>query len=568
MSTRSPWRSIALSACVTAVVTGAGCAGSDQLESAGARGWDVEDRLDQYATYRLDVDLEGLTEEQRAIVGLLIEASQHADAIFWDQAYGKQDSLLAAIQDPAIRRYVEINYGPWDRLAGDEPFLEGVGPKPAGANFYPADLTVPEFERVLERASQETAEQLTGLYSLVRRRDDGSLYAIPYHEAYRAEVEAIADRLRQAASLAEDPGLARYLRLRAQAILSDEYRESDRAWLDMKTNAIDVVIGPIETYEDQLMGYKAAYEGVVLIKDREWSDRLSRFADFLPELQRGLPVPAEYKQEMPGTESDLNAYDAVYYAGQINAGSKAIAVNLPNDEQVQLEKGTRRLQLKNAMRAKFDSILQPISRVLIAQDQREHVTFEAFFANTMFHEVAHGLGIKNTITGAGTVREALKEHASAMEEGKADILGLYMLTRLRDQGEIAEGELLDNYVTFLASIFRSVRFGASSAHGRANMIRFNFFQEHGAFSRDSETGTYRVELERMSEAMTALSRLILTTQGDGDYEAAGRLISDMGVIGPDLRGDLDRLDGLDIPVDIVFEQGASVLDGLPDTADE
>ena len=228
----------------------------------------------------------------------------------------------------------------------------------------------------------------------------------------------------------------------------------------MKSNAVDVVIGPIETYDDALFGYKAAHEAYVLIKDREWSERLARYAKLLPGLQRGLPVPEAYKREKPGTDSDLNAYDAVYYTGQANAGSKTIAINLPNDEQVQLKKGTRRLQLKNAMRAKFDRILVPIGEELIAEDQREHIEFDAFFANVMFHEVAHGLGIKNTINGKGTVRDALKEQAGALEEGKADILGLYMITRLQQQGELPDADLDDNYVTFLAGIFRSIRFGA------------------------------------------------------------------------------------------------------------
>lgn len=532
-------------------------------ESIG--GLEVRERLDQYATYRLTADLEPLSAEQHRILRLLIDAARHADSVFWLQAYGEPGPILDATASPAARRYLEINYGPWDRLADDESFLGGIGPKPAGANFYPRDLTAEAFRSALEGLPEEVSDHLRSQYTLVRRADDGRLRAIPYHEAYSGHARAIADRLRAAARLAEDPGLRRYLELRAEAILSDEYRESDRAWLEMKTNTIDVVIGPIETYEDQLFGYKAAYEGLVLIKDRAWSERLSHLTTFLPELQLGLPVPERYRRETPGTESELNAYDAVYYSGHANAGPKAIAVNLPNDEVVQLEKGTRRLQLKNAVRAKFDSILVPISRVLIAPNQREHVTFDAFFANTMFHEVAHGLGIKNTVTGKGTVREALKEHASAMEEGKADILGLYMLTRLQERGVLQDRDLKDNYVTFLASIFRSVRFGAASAHGRANMVRFNFFREHGAFSRDSITGTYRVDFDRMTEAMTSLSELILTIQGDGDHAAAGRLLAEKGVIGSELRSDLDRLAEHDIPVDIIFEQGPSVL-GLESSA--
>jgi hypothetical protein len=340
--------------------------------------------------------------------------------------------------------------------------------------------------------------------------------------------------------------------------MDDEYRASDIAWMDMKDNPIDVVIGPIETYEDRLFGYKAAHEAYVLIKDMEWSERLSRFAALLPSLQRALPVDARYRRESPGTASDLNAYDVVYYAGHANAGSKTIAINLPNDESVQLQKGTRRLQLKNAMRAKFDRIMMPIAEQLIAEDQRHHVTFDAFFGNTMFHEVAHGLGVKNTVNGRGPVRTALREHASPMEEGKADVVGLYMVTQLFERGELTDGSIEDHYVTFLAGIFRSVRFGASSAHGQANMVRFNFFQEHGAFTRDA-AGAYRVDFDAMRAAVDALSELILTLQGDGDYEGVDRLMRERGMVPPELEGDLARLDELGIPRDIAFEQGIEVL---------
>jgi len=297
----------------------------------------------------------------------------------------------------------------------------------------------------------------------------------------------------------------------------------------------------------------------VLVKDREWSNRLARYVALLPGLQRGLPVPDAYKREKPGAESDLNAYDAVYYTGQSNAGSKTIAINLPNDEQVQLEKGTRRLQLKNVMRAKFDHILVPVADELIAEDRREHIEFDSFFANVMFHEVAHGLGIKNTIGRKGTVREALKEQAGALEEGKADVLGLYMVTRLQEQGDLEEANLDDNYVTYLAGIFRSIRFGASSAHGRANAAQFSFFQERGAFTRDSTSGRYRVDLPKMRAAVDALAGQILRLQGDGDYAGAGRFMTERAVISPALQRDLDRLGTKRIPVDIVFEQGVDVL---------
>ncbi|MGA8205884.1 MAG: hypothetical protein WB812_15295 [Woeseiaceae bacterium] len=510
-------------------------------------------RPEIYAEVPLTADIGYLTDNQREMLGLLIKAAQIMDDLFWRQAYGDDyKTWLASIGDDRTRLFARLNYGPWDRLDADKPFLEGAGPKPAGAAFYPPDMTSEEFEQVYLPGKK-------GQYSFIRRDDKGALELVPYHVAFESQLKQAADLLREAAGLAESVDFANYLKLRANALISDDFRISDLYWMDVKDNDIDLVIGPIETYEDKLYGYRASYEAYVLLKDLEWSARLAKFTTFLPRLQAGLPVPDAYKQETPGSDSDLNAYDVLYYAGDCNAGAKTIAINLPNDEQVQLEKGTRRLQLKNAMRAKFEKILEPIADVLVADDQRSHVTFDAFFANTMFHEVAHGLGIKNTIDGKGTVREALLDVASSMEEGKADILGLYMIQELQKAGELGDVDLRDYYVTFMASVFRSVRWGASDAHAKANMVRFNFFVEHGAFERDADTGKYRVDFERMTEATRDLSRLLLTLQGDGDYEGARRLTEEKGVVGSQLQSDLDKLTRAGIPVDIRFDQGAAVL---------
>ncbi|NNE06634.1 MAG: Zn-dependent hydrolase [Xanthomonadales bacterium] len=509
-------------------------------------------RFDIYADVRLNTDLSHLSDNQRHMIGLLIDAAKITDGLFWRQVWGNKNELLNSIDDPATRRFAEINYGPWDRLAGDQPFIESYGPRPPGARFYPEDMTREEFE-AWDHAGKD------GQYSIVKRDHEGNLQLVPYSVEYAEELGRIEHLLRGAAELAEDPQFANYLQLRADALVSDDYQASDMAWMDMKNNQIELVIGPIENYQDALYNYRSAFETFVLIKDMAWSERLSKFAQYMPELQRGLPVPEEYKREMAGTDADLNAYDVAYVAGDANSGSKTIAINLPNDEEVQLSKGTRRLQLKNAMLAKFNQILVPIADELIADDQRQHITFDSFFGNTMFHEVAHGLGIKNTLDGRGTVRAALKEHSSAIEEGKADILGLYMVQRLRDMGEITEGELMDDYVTFLAGIFRSVRFGASSAHGRANMIRFNFFSEAGAFSRDEETGKYRVNVPEFEAAVEALSRKLLTLQGDGNYEEVAAFIAANGNVGQQLQADLDLLTTRNIPVDIVYQQGKEVL---------
>jgi len=507
-------------------------------------------RLSIYHPVALEPDLSALSDDQREMLRLMIRAAEIMDGLFWRQAFGDPAPLFDSLDDADVRAFVELNYGPWDRLDGNKPFLTGYGEKPAGANFYPADMTREEFEAWNNPDKRNP-------YSLVRRLDSGNLLLVPYSARFREPLMRAAELLREAADLAESDAFARYLRLRAEALMSGEYRASDMAWMDVRDNDIELVIGPIESYEDQLFGIRTAFEAFVLIKDQAWSDRLARFAALLPDLQRGLPVPAAYKAEEPGTDADLNAYDAVYYAGDANAGAKTIAINLPNDEQVQLDKGTRRLQLKNTMRAKFDHILVPIAELLIDPAQQDSITFDAFFANIMFHEVAHGLGIKYTVEGEVPVREALAEYASAVEEGKADILGLNMIKQMVAMGEW-DGELTEHYVTFLAGIFRSVRFGASSAHGRANMVAFNWFAEHGAFARDRDSGRYSVDVEAFEAAIDSLSHRLLTLQGDGDYEAVGAFLNEYAAMPESLADDLARAGEAGIPVDIRLIQGPEV----------
>jgi len=536
----------------TSMLTACGDTNNNQQNNSTTLLPEYQNRLDIYKTVTLNADLSHLSTNQKKMLGLLIEASDIIDDLFWQQSLGQnKEQFLANIKDEKTRQFARVNYGPWDRLDGDKPFLTNTLVKPHGAQFYPKDITKSEFE-------QAVFNDKNGLYSLVKRNDEGQLITIAFSEAYAEQVNRIAVILEKAATFADDKEFSNYLVMRAQALRSDDYQASDFAWMDMKNNPIDIVIGAIETYEDQLYGYRAAFESYVLIKDLTWSKKLEKFAEYLPELQKTLPVNRKYKKEVPGSDADLNAYDVIYYAGHSNAGGKTIAINLPNDEEVQLKKGTRRLQLKNAMQAKFDAIMLPIAQTLITPEQRKNVTFTAFFANTMFHEVAHGLGIKNTINDKGTVRQALKEHASALEEGKADILGLYMIRQLLEKGAISEGTLQDYYTTFLAGIFRSVRFGASSAHGKANMVRFNYFAEQGAFSRD-EKGLYRVDIEKMTAAIDSLSELILTIQGDGDYQAVDKLVNESGIIKATLAEDLAILEAAKIPVDITFKQGKQVL---------
>jgi len=524
----------------------AGCNSTDKKFTE-----EMKANLAKFDEVTLTTDLGWLSSSEREIVSILIDAASIMDDIFWMQAYGDKEALFAGIDNEFAEDYAKIHYGPWDRLNNNQPFIASFGAKPKGAQFYPEDMTVEEFE------AWDDPDKAS-LYTIIRRDSEGALMSIPYSEAYQEQHMKAAELLRQAAGLAEDAGLKKYLDMRADALLSNEYQASDFAWMEMKESNIDFVVGPIENYEDGLFGYKAAHEAFVLVKDPEWSAKLVKYNAMLPDLQKGLPVAPDYKAEMPGTDADMNVYYALYYAGDCNAGSKTIAINLPNDPEIHLAVGSRKLQLKNSMKAKFDRILVPIADKLIDESQRQYITFDAFFENTTFHEVAHGMGVKNTINGMGPVREALKEQYSALEEAKADIMGLYLVTKLYEMGEITSGEVMNNYVTFFAGIFRSSRFGAASAHGKANMMNMKYFADNGAFVYQDD-GTYKVNLDEMKAAVVSLLEKILTIQGDGDYEAAKAWIEADGIMTESLRRDLEMVNAAGIPVDIVFKQGKEVL---------
>ncbi|MDP3467200.1 MAG: hypothetical protein Q8S11_02625 [Daejeonella sp.] len=332
----------------------------------------VAERLPVYAKVRLTTDIEKLSENERKVLPLLIRAAEIMDELFWMQTYPQRDSLLSAVEDEKTREFIKINYGPWDRLNDNKPFVKGIGDKPLGSGFYPVDMTREELEK-------SDVSDKNGLYSMIRRQESGKLISIPYHIYFKDELKKAADFLLQAAQITDEIQLKKYLTLRAEAFLTDNYIPSDIAWMDMTNSGLDIIIGPIENYEDGLFNARAAFESYVLVKDKEWSKRLEKYVAMLPELQKGLPVDDAYKKELPGTSSQLAAFDVVYYAGDGNSGGKTIAVNLPNDETIQQKKGTRRSQLKNAMRAKFDKIMLPISAELIDESQQSHLSFDAFF---------------------------------------------------------------------------------------------------------------------------------------------------------------------------------------------
>ena len=545
-------KKLMISIMAVTMLAAVGCKSNKDAEPQEPELSEIQQKVNEYAPFTLTTDLSVLSEKEQQLIPIFIQIAEVMDDLYWEQTYGTENRMaLDTISDPAIKEFAQIQYGAWDRLDCEKPFVPGVGEKPKGANFYPVDMTEEEFNALNDKNKESQ-------YTILRRDENGALKVIPYHEAYAEKLAVVDSLLGEAIELAEDPGLKKYLVERRKAFQTDDYFASDMAWMDMKSSKLDFVVGPIENYEDALFGYKTAYEAYVLVKDEEWSNNLSKFVKMLPDLQKQLPCDAKYKKEVPGTESDLNVYDVIYYAGDCNAASKTIAINLPNDERVQLKKGARRLQLKNAMQAKFETILVPISKLFICDEQINNVKFDAFFSNVCFHEVAHGLGIKNTVNGKGNVRSALKNQYSAWEEAKADICGLFLTQTLIEQGEITGITVEDAYVTYIAGILRSVRFGATEAHGIANMMCFNYMQDNGAFTRNTE-GKYVIDVDKAKAAMRGWAALILQVEGDGDIEFAQKYASENGKIRPELQKDLDAIRTNNIPKDIRYNQGLEAL---------
>ncbi|MGC9373506.1 MAG: dipeptidyl-peptidase 3 family protein [Bacteroidales bacterium] len=512
----------------------------------------IDKLLANYADVELTTDLSVLNENQKEMIPLLFEAAKIIDELYWIQTCGNKEKYLKSIPNEKYKEYFYINYGPWDRLNGMQPFIDGVDTKPNGANFYPVDMTYQEFDTFDDLKKFDS-------YTLLRRNEVGGLKTVPYHEAYKNKLVKIAELMKQAASLAENNNFKNYLLERAEALLTDDYYQSNFAWMMMKDNILDFIVGPIEDIDDRLYFSKASYQSMLLVKDIESSKNMEKYSLLVPFLQKNLPVDEKYKTEIPGALSDIMVYDVIYCSGNWNAGSKKIAITLPRDGRVQLAVGSRKLQFKNVMKAKFEKILKPIAYLLIDKDQRKHVKFDAFFQNTMFYEVGSALGIKNMVTREGTVRDGLKEQYNVIEECKNDILSLFFLTKLHEMGELPETDLMDNYVTYMADIFRSVRFGISNDQGVANMIRFYYFEEKGAFTRNKKLGTYTINFEKMQDAMLQLAEEILVIQGNGDYEKAKKMIEEKGYIRDELLEDLYRIQKEQIPKDIVFKQGLEVL---------
>ena len=511
---------------------------------------------EKYAPVEISAKLDGLTEKEQQLLGKLIEAARAIDVIYWKQA--SKDGLelrsqLAASDaelDKLKLRFLNINKFGFDRLNGNQPFL-GEKPLPKGATFYPEDLTVEELESYVAEHPEEK-EALYGLCTVVQR-DGEKLKAVPYSEIYKEELTKAANLLKEAAELADEETLKNYLNLRADALLSDNYFESDMAWMDLK-GKFDIVIGAIEVYEDGLMGLKAAYESYVLVKDQAASEELENYISSMEEMQQNLPVDAKFKQRKVQLGSSVGVFTQVFTAGQCEGGSKTIAISLPNDPKVREAKGARKVMLKNAIDAKFEKILRPIADRMMVAEQKELVDRDFFFSNTLLHEISHSLGNDYILDENGEstgiqIEEKLKEFGTSIEECKADIGGLYAADVMVKKGLMTDADVEKAYATYTAGIFRSVRFGAASAHGKANALTINWLLDKGGVSVNDE-GKYMVHKDEFHAAIEELLATVLTLQHTGDYEGAKALFDKYGKLPADITTKLEAM--TDIPVDIEF----------------
>ena len=505
----------------------------------------VQEKLNSYATVEIGSSFfSGISDNGRQVLDYFRLTADEIDNIYWDQSFGDK-AELAKLPTEAQRLYALVNYGPWDRRDA-QPFVEGYGERPAGANFYPADMTDEEFEALEDPAKLSP-------YTLIRRAEDGSLKVVWYHDAYKANIDKIANYLHAAADYTIKPSVRNYLLKKIDALRTDDYYDSDIAWLEMDDSKMDLVIGPNETEDDRRYGIKASYEAFVLLKDLNLTASLQEFTQMIPELQKSLPCKDEYKSFVPGDSSNIFAYDAVYYAGGANSGTKVIAINLPYDTRVQEEKGTRTALLNNVIREKFYKIVMPAGRLLIEKAQHQGLDERAFFWNIAFREVAHGLGVKQTVNGKGSVNDALGNEALAIEEMKGDILGVYLAVKLVNEGRIDQLVTREDAITtFIAGLIRSSRFGSAEALGKANIACYNYLKEAGAFAHNA-SGLYHIDYDKAEAAIASLSEKILTIQATGDIEAARELLGTYGNVSESLAQDFAALDRAHIPTDVRFQ---------------
>jgi Peptidase family M49 len=544
--------------CLTLMVCVAGPGYSQKQPRAKADN-SLAAKTHRFAPTIMTANLARLSPGDRKALQKIIAAAKYYDALFRRQIWSGNDELHKKLQaDKTLLgrlrlHYFMINQGPWSQLDDNEPFIEGVPARPSQANFYPDNITKDEFNNWLSTLSADEKEKATGYFYTIRRGVDGKLKTVPYSEEYREFLEPAAKLLREAAALTSNKTLGDFLNKRAAAFMSNDYYESDVAWMELDA-PIDVTIGPYETYEDELFGYKAAFEAYVTLRDDAETAKLKKFGQYLQELEDHLPLDPKYRNPKLGAASPIRVVNEVFSSGEGNSGVQTAAFNLPNDERVVKEKGSKRIMLKNIQDAKFNKTLIPISRVVLEPAQLRDLSFEAFFTHILTHELMHGLGPHNiNVNGEPTtVRKQLKELYSAIEEAKADITGLWALQYLIDKGVVDQSMERTLYTTNLASMFRSVRFGITEAHGRGVAMQFNYLTDEGAFRFNERTGTFSVDQTKVKAGLRKLTNELLTIEAEGSYEKAKALLDKYAVIRPPMKGALDRLKSVPVDIEPIF----------------
>jgi hypothetical protein len=518
----------------------------------------LKSKILQFVPVELKYDTTLLDKREEMVVGKLYLASKVMDEIFQDQVYSKNEAIRIKLEssknefDKLALDYFNIMSGPFDRLDNDKPFW-GKEKKPLGANFYPPNMSKEEFNKWIKTHPKDKdafASELT-----VIRKDKEGLKAIPYSQFYKNKLEKASNLLKEAAGYCDNPSLKKYLTLRADALESNDYYASDMAWMDLKDSKIEVVIGPYEVYEDKLFNYKASFESFVTIKDPIESNKLDKFANYLQEIEDHLPIDKQYKNTDRGSESPMMVVNEVYSGGDTKAGVQTLAFNLPNDERVRQAKGSKKVMLKNLHEAKFEKLLLPIANIVLDNNQLQYVTFAGFFNHSLMHEMSHGVGPGFiTVKGEKTeVKKELKETYSKLEECKADILGMYNNIFMIEKGIYQKGFDKETYVSFLASIFRSIRFGINEAHGAGNAIIYNYLLENGGYEYNSATEKVSVNFDKIYPALKDLANKVLMIQATGDYSGAKKFVARYAVFTPSMVKLRDKLSALPVDIRPIFQ---------------
>ena len=513
----------------------------------------AEDTIKVATTIRdvnLEADLSALSDNQKTMIKLFIRASELVDSMFFYENLDNFQKVIENITDSATLKKFHYNFGPWDRFAGNQPFINGFGVKPAGGNFYPQNMSTMEFYEFKDSCKFSP-------YTFLRRNEKGELYCLPYHIEFKNYIDTIVYLLNTAADLAEDPEFAKYLQERAIAMQNDDYYKSDSMWINLRNNKLDFIIGPVYVLDDKLFNIKAEHQSFILLKDTIWTGKMEKYNKWLRFLQKAIPVPEEYRAEEPGTNSSIVVYDALYYGGSGKCGGTLISVVFPIDPKIQISQGIKNLQFKNIIKYKFDAVAKPLSEIILTDKQKPYVTRDAFFVNTILYEMANSLGIRNTINGNGTVRNALKNYFTISDYIKNYSLSLFLADKLFEVGEI-KNDLRENYFTFVVDLVRLIRFGEENDYAISNLVCYNYFVENKAitYTRD---GTIEINYEKMKEINTKLMQDIIIMQGNGDYSSMKQFIEKYNYIDDNLKAIINRINEQNVPTDIFLNQGMAVL---------